>query len=708
MGLITLAGSAVRIGAAVGLFVVGSVTVTLAAPPTSGRSEDAAQWTSPGRDAAGTYYSPLRLINDRNANRLGYAWQHRLGTRRGLEATPLVVDGLLITSGNWGKVYALDARTGQERWTYDPGVEGQWGRYACCDVVNRGVVERHGVVYVASLDGYLHALDLRSGRLRWKVDTLESRARDHYAVTGAPLLAGDLVVIGHGGADFDHTRGSLSAYDARTGTLRWRFYTVPRDPALGDQDQPHLAEALTTWARDYDWQHGGGGTVWDGLSYDTNLKLVYAGTGNAAPYRVEHGRHDELYTASILAIDARTGRLVWHYQTSPGDGWDYDASAKFILADVTFHDASRQVLLQANKNGFLYVLDRATGDLLGAHRYAEVTWTRGIEGNPGRPVPLPEADWTDTPRRITPGPPGAHNWQPMAYSPVTHLVYVPTIEAPMVYINTRGTRIGPSDGTFEMAALPTVAYDPTELAPLFGELPPKSMIATTADGPPRGVLRAIDPVSGRIVWEQPGSDFFDGGVLATAGNLVVRGNIAGRLNVYAADTGKLLQQIDVGTSIMAAPMTYRIGDEQYIAVMAGFGGGPMGGPFPADSAAARYGNEGRIVAFRLDGKSVPLPDPVVAKPFEQPLRARPVGKTVADGEVLYNRHCSRCHGFGPGLLPDLRRMAPGTDMAFDDIVLRGLLRANGMPRWDDLLSEADVHAIHDFITDQAWQAAEAK
>ena len=708
MGLRVRLGRSARVAACLALLLGGAPTGTLAAPPTSGSSEGAGQWTAPGRDAAGTYYSPLRLINDRNANRLGYAWQYHLDTRRGLEATPLVVGGLLITSGNWGKVYALDARTGKERWTYDPQVNGQWGRYACCDVVNRGVVERNGVVYVASLDGYLHALDVRSGRLRWKVDTLESRARDHYAVTGAPLLAGDLIVIGHGGADFESTRGSLSAYDVGTGALRWRLYTVPRDPALGDQDQPHLAAALTTWAQDYDWRHGGGGTVWDGLAYDPVRKLVYAGTGNAAPYRVEHGHHDELYTASILAIDAATGRLAWHYQTSPGDGWDYDASAKFILSDLAFADRSRPVLMQANKNGFLYVLDRGTGELLAAHRYAEVTWTAGIEGNPGRPTVLAEADWTETPRRIAPGPPGAHNWQPMAYNPVTKLVYVPTIEAPMIYINAAGRRVGSSDGAFEMATLPAAAYDPAELAPLFGALPQKESITNIADGPPHGVLRAMDPVSGRIVWERPGSDFFDGGVLTTAGNLVVRGDIAGRLNVYAADSGTLLQQIEVGTSIMAAPMTYRIGGEQFIAVMAGFGGGPMGGPFPADSAAARYGNAGRIVVFRLGGSRVPLPDPVVTAAIGAPSRPRPVGKSVADGEILYGRHCGRCHGFGPGLLPDLRRMTPAIDMAFDDIVLRGLLQPNGMPRWDDLLSEPDVHAIHDFITEQAWQAAEAK
>ena len=691
MGLSAGRWSSLAIAAVLGGLLAGITAGTSAASPTDPRSGDGAPWPSPGGDAAGAYYSPLHLINDRNANRLGYAWQYRLGTHRGLEATPLVVGGLLITSGNWGKVYALDARTGAARWTYDPHVDGQWGRYACCDVVNRGVVERNGIVYVASLDGYLHALDARTGRLRWKVDTLNARSRDHYAVTGAPLLAGDLVVIGHGGADFDQTRGSLSAYDARSGVRRWRFYTVPRDPALGDQDQPHLAPAVASWAKEYDWRRGGGGAAWDGLAYDAALGLVYAGTGNAAPYRVEHGHHDELYTASILAIDSHTGRLVWHYQTSPGDGWDYDAAAKFILAELPFHGHARAVLLQANKNGFLYVLDRRTGELLAAHRYAEVTWTRGLEGDPARPVPSPEADWTQQPRRIAPGPPGAHNWQPMAYSPVTHLLYVPTIEAPMVYINTAGRRAGASDGAFEMAALPTVAYDPTELKPLFGDLPDRAIVAPATDEPPRGMLRAIDPVSGRIVWERPGSDFF-----------------AGHLTVYAADSGAVLRQIEVGTSIMAAPMTYRIGDTQYVAVMAGFGGAALGGPFPAHSAAASYDNEGRIIAFRLGGDPVPLPSPVVTAAPQPPLHSRPAGATVADGEVLYNRHCGRCHGFGPGVLPDLRHMAPAVDAVFEDIVLRGLLQPSGMPRWDDVLSVPDVQAIHDYINEQAWQAAEAK
>ncbi len=673
------------------------------------------QWLSPGRDTGGSYYSPLQDINDATVQRLGFAWEHALGTKRGLEATPVVVDGVMYTSGNWGRVYALDAATGRELWNYDPGVDGQWGRYACCDAVNRGVVVRSGRVYVASLDGYLHAIDARTGQRIWKVDTLPGRGPGdfHYFITGAPVLAGEMVVIGNGGGDFAGARGSVSAFDLRSGEFRWRFYTVPRDPRLGPQDQPHLEAALKTWDKNYRWEFGAGGSVWDGLSYDPELKLVYFGTGNTSPYDVvdtSKGDHDELYAASIIAVHADSGTLAWYYQEIPGEGWDYDTTAKLVLTELPIGGQLRRVLLQASKNGFLYVLDRATGEFLSAAPYAAVNWTGGIDPKTHRPIPAAGADWTHSPKVVFPGATGAHNWQPMAFSRKTGLTYIPVIDMPMVYVNTQNLRAGLIEGNFNLAFFATEDYDPTGLAALFGKLPPLASLGTAAPGPlrSRGVLRAVDPVSGKIVWEQQTATPWDGGVMASAGNLVFRGDAAGTLSVYAADSGKLLKTIDVGTSMMAAPMTYKVNGEQYVAIMAGYGGGVLYAPFPTITAAYKYGNAGRIVAFKLGGGPVPKPSVVADSPFAQPPARSATAQQVAEGEVLYSRFCARCHAMGRGLLPDLRRLAPETHHIFNEIVLNGAYRAKGMARWDDVLKPNQVDALHGYLIEQAWQAYDAE
>ncbi len=667
------------------------------------------QWFTPGRDEQGTYYSPLGDINDKNVDRLGFAWDYKLGTRRGLEATPVVVDGVMYAAGNWGRVYALDAASGRELWTYDPQVEGQWGRYACCDVVNRGLAVWKGRVYIASIDGYLHAIDARTGRRVWRIDTLPERKPDgfHYFVTGAPLLAGDAIVIGNGGADFKGARGSVSAYALDTGAFKWRFYTVPRDPKLGAQDQPHLDAAVKTWPSKYDWSTGGGGTAWDGLSYDREQNLLYVGTANASPYHGEHdpaGRGDELYVASIVAIHADTGRMAWYYQEIPDEGWDYDTTNKLVLTDLTVDGKPRKVIMQASKDGYLYVLDRITGEFLSGKPFAYVNWTKGLDPKTHRPIVNPAADWGRAPALIFPAAVGAHGWQPMSYSPKTGLVYIPVIDSAMVYVDTSKRRAGLIEGNFDLAFFFPEDYNPKELESLYGKLP--SLASLSQGGKPpksRGVIRAVHPLTGKVAWEQQTDSIWDGGILSTGGNLVVRGDTAGYLNVYAADSGKLLKRVDVGSSIMAAPMTYRVNGTQYVSVMAGYGGGVLFLPFPQKSAAYRYGNEGRIITFRLDGGAITKP-PLVTDALQGRLPAREgTAATIAQGELLYNRYCSRCHVFGRGLLPDLRRLPTAVHSIFYEIVLRGVYQAKGMGRWDDVLSQDDAAAIHAYLVDQAWQ-----
>jgi quinohemoprotein ethanol dehydrogenase len=667
------------------------------------------QWFTTGRDAGGTYYSPLEAINEGNVSRLGYAWDYGTNTNRGLEATPVVVDGIMYAAGNWGRVYALDAATGRELWTYDPEVDGLYGRAACCDVVNRGLAVWKGRVYVASLDGYLHALDARTGRRLWRADTLPERhpAGFNYFITGAPVVAGDLIVIGNGGSDFRGARGSVSAYRLDTGAFAWRFYTVPRDPKLGPQDQPHLADAVKTWPARYDWGNGGGGSAWDGLIYDAETKLVYIGTANASPYHGQHdasGQGDELYVASIVAIHADTGTLAWYYQEIPGEGSDYDTTNKLVLADLSVQGSIRKVIMQASKDGYLYVLDRRTGEFLVANTFAYINWAKGLDPKTHRPVINPATDWARAPTLMFPAAVGAHGWQPMSFSPKTGLMYIPVIDAAMVYVDTSKRPAGLIEGNFDLAFFFPEDYAPDDLKSLLGPLPSLEALAQGKPVPKsRGLIRAVDPVSGKIVWEQQTTSLWDGGVLSTGGNLVFRGDSAGFLNVYSAMTGALLKRVDVGTSIMAAPMTYRVGGVQYVSVMAGYGGGVLFLPFPKDSAAYTYGNAGRIVTFRLDGGAVPKPPVVTDGPVPPLPKREGDAATIARGEVLYNRFCARCHSFGRGLLPDLRRLTPEKHALFYPIVLEGAFKAKGMARWDDVLSRGDAEAIHAYLVDQSWQ-----
>jgi quinohemoprotein ethanol dehydrogenase len=673
-------------------------------------SPAAADWVAPGRDAAGTYYSPLKDIDAGNVARLGLAWDYRLGTYRGQESTPLVIDGVMYATSNFGRVYALDAASGKGLWIYDPQIDGQWARYACCDAVNRGLVAFEGVLYVGALDGWLHAIDARTGRRIWKVDTLVARSPSKpYTITGAPLLAGDLVVIGNGGGDFAGGRGYVSAYDRQSGRLRWRFFTVPRDPALGPQDQPHLEAAVKTWDPKHPWAAGSGGTAWDGMAYDSGLGLVYIGTGNAAPYNLHlAGRRggDELYAASIIAIHASDGTLAWYYQTTPGDRWDFDSTEKFVLADLELGGKRRSVLMQAPKNGYYYVLDRATGELLSAKPFAFVSWARGVDPKTGRPLLDARADYDHGPALVFPSEVGAHTWQPMAFDPVRGVTFLPAIEAGNVILETSDRRAGLVEGQYTTPAFAPELYDPKAMRSLYGELPPLARLERgfKTDPASRGFLRAWNVAEQRVLWEAPTATSLDGGVLATAGGLVFQGDANGYFNAYAADTGKKLASIALGSSMMAAPVTYAVNGTQYVAIVAGYGGGGViaGAPLDPQSAAYKYGNEGRIIALKLGGPPPPLPPLRTDVPMPD-LPERPTdARQIAAGEVLYNRYCSRCHVMGRGNLPDLRRITPATHALFDSIVLGGAYSVKGMGRFDDVLSPADAHAIHVWLIDQGW------
>ncbi|WP_068074763.1 PQQ-dependent dehydrogenase, methanol/ethanol family [Novosphingobium lentum] len=678
------------------------------APPQQAQAAD--DWTNPGGDAGKTHHSTLADITPANVSRLGLAWEAQLGTDRVLEATPVVVGGVMYTSGPAGRAYAFDAATGKELWRFEPVVDMQVNRTVCCDMANRGVALAQGRVYVAALDGKLYALDAKTGAPVWSVDTVEDHARGTNS-TGAPEVAGSVVVLGNGGADYD-ARGYVSAYDLATGKLAWRFHVVPRDPRLGPQDNPELEAALKTWDPRSRWDMGAGGSPWDALNYDPETGLVLVGTGNGEPYSLEIRSPtggSNLYVSSIVALDARTGRMKWYYQESPSDQWDYDATAPMILTHMNVDGADRPVILHAPKNGFLYVIDRRDGKLLRANPLVRVNWAKRIDIKTGAPeLDRDAADFSRGPKIIFPGTPGARNWYPAAFDPVSGLYFAAIQDMGNLMF------VPPGDKAYKPKGLNTGAaliFTP-QLQAALATLPPPVAAQVKAlpawqevlKNPGGSEMRAIDPLTGRTVWSQPTAGWQDrGGVLSTGGGLLVHGNLAGQLVVREAKTGRVLKTIETGTTIVAAPMTYRVKGVQYIAVMAAWGGG--GFPYvPRYSAAYQRGNAGRLLVFRLDGGPVTIPPPL------PPLEVAPVAPaqasgvtpaTIAAGRGLFFTNCAICHSNQHrSITPDLRRMQPGTHAAFRQIVLEGALVTAGMPRWDDVLKPADADAIHAYLIDE--------
>ncbi len=663
-----------------------------------------AEWLTSGRDFGETRYSPLRRIHVMNAAAVGLAWEyewrsHVGSVHWGLEATPVVVDGVMYSPGPWGSVAALDAATGALVWRYDPEVDASYARKGCCGPINRGLEVWAGRVYIGTFDGYLVSLDAATGQELWRADTFIDRSLS-YTSTGSPQIAGDVVVLGNAGGDFG-VRGYVTAYDLDTGEQAWRFFTVPADPALGFE-HPELETAAATWDPESAWEGGLGGTVWGEMAYDPELDLLYVGTGNSYPYPIWHrspSGGDNLYLASILAIDPKDGRLVWHYQTVPGEIWDYTATQNIILSTVEIGGEPRDVLLQAPKNGFFYVLDRATGEVLQAKSFVTVNWAERIDPVTGRPVMDPIADYRDEPRVVFPSSAGGHNWQPMSFNPETGIAYIPAREQAMLWRSLD-----------EFDHQPEVAYQgfaatwppfPSEFAHLADGLP---------DIGPTEFLLAWDPVEGRELWRVPRESMWNGGTLVTGGDLVVQGTAAGNLDLHRAETGDLIHRIALGTGVMAGPMTYAIDGVQYIAVMAGYGG-PRGAAYPPGSAPYRHESYGRLLVFKLDGTSVALPPERVVLPTPEP-PAMDVDDALIDrGGRLFARHCRICHGATDERLsayPDLRRLDGGQWESFEAVVLGGALAANGMGGFGDLLGEEDADALRHFLLAEQRRLYEAE
>ncbi|MDC9603049.1 PQQ-dependent dehydrogenase, methanol/ethanol family [Pseudoalteromonas sp. GABNS16G] len=639
-------------------------------------------WPTHGFDYAETRFSPLAQISADNVENLGLAWSYNLESTRGVEATPLVVDGVMYVTASWSIVHALDAKTGKKLWTYDPEVPGEAGSRGCCDVVNRGVAVHYGNVYVASYDGRLIAIDAKTGEKVWETNTLPDNDMS-YTITGAPRVVNGNVIIGNGGAEFG-VRGYITAYDAKTGAQKWRWYTVPGNP-----NEPFENEAMARAAKTWDpsgkyWEAGGGGTVWDSIVFDPDLNLLYIGTGNGSPWshkkRSPEGG-DNLYLSSIVALNADTGEYVWHYQATPGDNWDYTSTQDMILSELMIDGERRKVIMQAPKNGFFFVLDRTNGEFISADNYVDVNWATGYDSN-GRPIEVPEARSMDEPFDIIPGPFGGHNWHSMSFNHQTGLAYFPSQHIPITMVEDPSWEsIESNEPGQPMSGIGwNTAFQ-------FNVAPPSSK--------PFGRLTAWDPVTQQEAWRYEHVSPWNGGTLTTAGDLVFQGTADARFMAFNARTGDPLWESPMGTGVIAAPITYEVDGTQYVSIAAGWGG-----VFGKSQRASDLKTAGTVYTFVLNG------DAEMPEFTQYQLNSLVSGVEynpdfIGEGTALYVSNCVFCHGV-PGVdkggnIPNLGYSKKSVIENLDAFLFHGPFVSSGMPDFTETLSKTDVEKIKAFI-----------
>ena len=672
-------------------------------PPTAGVTDEliaappAGEWLSYGRDYAEQRYSPLAEITDRNVGQLGLSWFADLETARGQEATPLMHDGVLYVTTAWSMVKAYDAKTGELKWSYDPEVPRETLVKACCDAVNRGVALYGDKVYVAALDGRLIALDQKTGKVAWTTNVVPDQ--ENYTITGAPRVAHGMVFIGSGGAEY-RARGFIAAFDWKTGKEVWRFHTVPGNPKDGFENDA-MERAAKTWGGDW-WKLGGGGTVWDAITYDPKTNLVLFGTGNAEPWNPaangrdvgKNGEGDNLYTSSIVAVNADTGEYAWHFQETPEDRWDFDSDAQITLADIEIGGQPRHVALHVPKNGYFYVLDAATGEFLSGTAATTINWSTGLDPKTGKPTINPAARYEKTGELFVglPGAGGLHSWQPMSYSPLTGYMYIPANLAAFPYAadkKWKESAIGFQTGQDGVATA----------------MPADNAARQAAKDATKGELLAWNVAKGAAAWRVPYQGSWNGGTLATAGNLVFQGTSTEEFRAYAADTGKQLWSFPAQTGVIAAPMTYEIDGEQYVAILVGWGGvwDIATGVLSSDTGRPR--NISRLLVFKLGGdKRLPPPPPMNALVLDPPPFTG-TAEQVAHGMGLYQRYCSVCHGdtaIAGALNPDLRHSgAIGDAAVIRSVVIDGALQHNGMVSFKAALKPQDAEAIRQYLIKRA-------
>jgi quinohemoprotein ethanol dehydrogenase len=639
------------------------------------------EWPTIGLDHAETRYSRLSKVHAGNVKELGLVWSYNLESTRGVEATPLVVDGVMYQTASWSIVHAIDVRTGKRLWVYDPKVPKEYASKGCCDVVNRGVALHKGKVYVGTFDGRLVALDAATGKPLWEKDTIVDR-RFSYTITGAPRVYKGKVIIGNGGAEYG-VRGYITAYDAETGAQKWRWFTVPGDPAKKRENEA-MVKAAKTWdpSGKY-WEAGGGGTVWDTMAFDPELNLMYIGTGNGSPWAQKKrspAGGDNLYLASIVALNPDTGQYVWHYQETPGDNWDFTSTQPMILADVTLDGKPRKVILHAPKNGFFFVIDRTNGRFISAKNFVDVNWASGYDAK-GRPIETEIARVADRPREIIPTAFGARNWHPMSYSPATGLAYMPVQAVPMTLMDNKDWSFnknvpGEPHGGLGWNLGTMVDVEPAKTKPF-------------------GRLIAWDPVQQKEAWRVEHVSPWNGGTLATAGNLVFQGTADGRFVAYDAMSGAKLWEVPAGTGVVAAPATYEVDGKQYVSIAVGWGG-----VYGLVMRATDRIGPGTVFTFAVGGNAK-MPEFVERQQASLLAGVKYDPAHVQAGTMLYVNNCAFCHGV-PGVhrggsIPNLGFSSQEVINSLDKFLFKGPLVDKGMPDFTGKLKTEDVPKIQAFI-----------
>jgi len=629
-------------------------------------------WPGFGRTAGEQHFSPLTGIDDANVGRLGLLWSLDLPTQNSV-SSPIAVDGVLYVATGYSVVRAIDAPTGRVIWEHDPKAPERAGIKLRQGWGIRGLAYGYGMIFIGTHDGRLLALDAKTGAQRWSTQTIP---RDTPAfISGPPRVFDGKVIIGFGGGDVSAVRGYVTAYDATTGKQAWRFYTVPGNPADGFEDKAQ-AMAAKTWSGDW-WRYGGGGTVWNAMTFDPGTGTMILGVGNGSPWNHKvrsEGKGDNLFLASIVGLDAKTGAYKWHYQVNPGESWDYNASMDIQLADLEIGGRQRQVLMTAPKNGFFYVIDRTDGTLISAEPFVKISWASRIDRKTGRPIENPAARYPNgTTFTMWPGPVGAHTWLPSAFSPRTGLAYIPAIEMATSYNDVGITREN-------WVRAPGSAVD--------GAANPNFVVKDAGPTNATSSLIAWNPVTQKQVWKVPTPGPWNGGVMATAGNLVFQGRIDGRFNAYAANDGRLLWSFAAQAPVTAPPISFAVNGRQYVTVLTGMGtsGAAFGALLPV---SIDYRTQARrVLTFAIGGKAIlPASAPYHAVAAEDPGYA-PEPALAGVGAVIYARRCAVCHGvnaIAAGQAPDLRASpVPPAAEAFATIVQGGALVENGMPKFEEL------------------------
>jgi quinohemoprotein ethanol dehydrogenase len=660
------------------------VSAAVAAYSQSGAGATAAtnsnnvEWTQHGGNPNEQRYSQLNQVTADNVGQLGLAWYADIPERGGYQSTPLVIDGVLYVTAPWSKLYAFDVKSGKQLWKVDPEAPREIAATSiCCNISNRGAAYADGKIIWGTIDGRLMAVNAKTGKKAWETRVADPKLQ--YSITGAPRIGDGLVFIGVGGAEF-YTRGFLSAYDVKTGKRVWKFYTVPGDPAKrpdGEASDDVMPMAAKTWNGKW-WEKGGGGSTWDGIVYDPQSDLVIFGTGNGLPWPAQlrsPGGGDNLFTSSIVAVNAKTGKYKWHYQAVPMDGFDFDNTAPLTMADITVDGQSKHVVMQAPKNGVFYVIEAATGKVVSADPYVpQINWALGFDkANNWKPILNPEANYGKTGKGFYVLPSQAHVWHPQSFNPQTGLMYVPTRRGVGSFVALEGGRI-----------LGNQMVDVSMGRPPEGKKPEVEN--------PGVYLLAWDPVARKVAWEQREGNA-GAGTLTTAGNLVFQGTPGQKFTAFRADTGAKVWSVDAQGNVVPGPVTYSIDGVQYLAVISS-----------ASTGFAAAAGKNRLLVFKLNGDVQLPPAPPTVPQVLNPPADFGDAPMHARGQDLYQRNCSGCHDGGRLFsgFPDLNyTIALGSADLFRGIVVEGALAENGMISFKKVLKAEDAEAIRSFLTARA-------